>query len=262
MLYVGHLVDQQRKSTTIKSYISAIRYVLRQDGVELDRNSTLLTSLTKACQLKNDTVKTHLPIQIKLVQLLVKSLEKYYQNNPQPYLTKLYRALFLTAYYGLFRIGELASSEHCVKVKDVHVGMNKQKMLFILHSSKTHGKHNKPQIIKINGSPGPYHGSEYYHQWLCPFQALRDYLRVRRSFKNNHANFFIFRDRSPVQPRHVRSILAKLITYNGLQPSLYCFTSLRSGCASDLLELHRCSMEMVRKLGRWKSTAVYTYLRA
>ena len=156
VLYVGHLVDQQRKSTTIKSYISAIRYVLRQDGVELDRNSTLLTSLTKACQLKNDTVKTHLPIQIKLVQLLVKSLEKYYQNNPQPYLTKLYRALFLTAYYGLFRIGELASSEHCVKVKDVHVGMNKQKMLFILHSSKTHGKHNKPQIIKINGSPGPY----------------------------------------------------------------------------------------------------------
>ena len=62
----------------------------------------------------------------------------------------LYRAIFLTAYYGLFRIGELTDSAHAVKAEDVHVGVNKDKPMFVLHTSKTHNRGSKPQIIKIS----------------------------------------------------------------------------------------------------------------
>ena len=58
-------------------------------------------------------------------------------------------ALFATAYYGLFRIGEITDSQHAVKARDVHIGQNKRKLLFLLRTSKTHGENVEPQSIKI-----------------------------------------------------------------------------------------------------------------
>ena len=54
----------------IKSYISAIRNVLRDDEVILDKDSYVLKSLTKACRLHNDTVKIRLPITANVLRLL------------------------------------------------------------------------------------------------------------------------------------------------------------------------------------------------
>ena len=51
----------------------------------------------------------------------------------------LYMALFSTAYFGLFRVGELTASKHVVKAVNVRIGQNKNKILFILDSSKMHG---------------------------------------------------------------------------------------------------------------------------
>ena len=56
VLFVGYLISGKRKSSTIKSYISAIRAILREDAVELSENKYLLTSLTKACKYKNNAV--------------------------------------------------------------------------------------------------------------------------------------------------------------------------------------------------------------
>ena len=56
-LFIGYLIHEKHfKSQSIKSYISAIRGVLRDDGVELNENKFLLSALISACKLKNDTV--------------------------------------------------------------------------------------------------------------------------------------------------------------------------------------------------------------
>ena len=105
VLYVGYLVNQTRKSSTIKSYISTIRFVLREDGVMLNEDKFLLTSLTKACRLKNDKVMTRLPIQKGVLCVILNHIRSYFMS--QPYLEKLFNAIFSSAYYGLLRIGEL-----------------------------------------------------------------------------------------------------------------------------------------------------------
>ena len=46
--------------------------------------------------------------------------------HSQSYLAHMYIALFSTAYFGLFRVGELISGTHPVMVSDVHIGRNKQ----------------------------------------------------------------------------------------------------------------------------------------
>ena len=62
-LHVGYLISNKRKSSTINSYISAIKAVLMDDGQQLNEDRFLLNALTSACKLKNDKVKTRLPIK-------------------------------------------------------------------------------------------------------------------------------------------------------------------------------------------------------
>ena len=118
---------------------------------------------------------------------------------------------------------------------------------------------SKPQIIKIQGMS--YDRDKSSHgQNLCPFELLNRYLSVRTPFNNDYEQFFIFRDRSPVTPWHFRKLLKTLLVKNNLDYRLYCMHGFRTGMASDLLDAG-VSVETIRKLGRWKSNAVYTYLR-
>ena len=61
-LFCAYLVDNGRKSATIKLYISAIKSVLKSDGYEWDDTIVLMNSLTKACKLVNDRVYMRLPV--------------------------------------------------------------------------------------------------------------------------------------------------------------------------------------------------------
>ena len=123
-LFAAYLVEQGRQSATIKSYVSAIKNVLKTDGYEWDDSKVLLNCLTKACKLENDKVKTRLPIQVGLLDILLFEIDRIYHN--QEFLAIMYKAMFALSYYGLFRVGELASGDHPVKAKDVHVARNKR----------------------------------------------------------------------------------------------------------------------------------------
>ena len=147
-LFVGHLIQRNIKSTTINSYISALKNVLQSDNVKLNKDRSLLMSLTKACKLKNDTLVTRLPIHRELLVSLNKAICHLFDQ--QPYLSSLYRAMFNCSYFGLLRIGEVAESMHAIKAKDVFVGTNKPKLMLILRSSKIHWVSDKPQIIKLS----------------------------------------------------------------------------------------------------------------
>ena len=220
----------------------------------------LLGSLVKACRLKNDIMKPNLPVRKSLLNILIATVDQVYEDSPQPYLTILYKALFSTAYYGLFRIGELTESQHVVKACDVHVGINKNKLMFILHSSKTHGVNVKPQIIKIDSIARST--SDAVHRpdnQCCPFQLLQDYVKVRKKYKSEDEQFFVFRDGSQVTPTHLRRMLNILLQRNRIDSTLYSSKAFRAGRASDLLNMG-VSVETIRKLGRWKSSSVYTYL--
>ena len=143
-------MNRKRKSSTIKSYISAIKAVLTNGGIKFRIDQSLLAALTQACKLKNDRVQTKFPITKDIMHMLLSSVSWLF-DSPQPYLTALYQVMICTAYYGLFRIGEITESPHVVRAADVLIGTNKQKLMFVLHTSKTHGLGDKPQIIKING---------------------------------------------------------------------------------------------------------------
>ena len=260
ILFVGHLVNEKKKGGTIRSYICAIKYVLREDGVILNEDKYLLMALTKACRLVNNQVKTRLPIQKGMLALLVKEVGKMFEEKNQPYLSILYRTLFATAYFGLFRVGELTLGEHTVKAKDVHIGENKNKILFVLRSSKAHGKDGKPQSVKIESIPIKHQQRRCAGELeFCPFQLLRDFVMERNTYDFDEEQFFVFRNGSPVTPVQLRKILKLALKRCGFKAHLYNTHSFRAGRGVDLLKAG-IKLSVLKKIGRWKSNIVYSYL--
>ena len=102
VLFCGYLINKGRKSTTIKSYISATKFTLKAINYKWDDSKVLVDSLTKACKLINDKVRTRLPIHWKLLEFMLFELGHIFHN--QNYLKILYRTMLAIGYFGLFLI--------------------------------------------------------------------------------------------------------------------------------------------------------------
>ena len=187
-LFGAYLVDKGVQS--LKSYFSTIKFILRQDGYPWDESKALLSSLVRGCKLENDALKVRLPIQKGLLEILLFEIERMFggSNNPQPYLESLYKAIFCLAYYGMLRVGELTQSNHTVLAKNIHVAHNKDKIMVVLYTSKTHGQESKPQRVKISGVPGCE--ARYKSQFFCPFRTVTTYMNIRGCYKEESDQFF------------------------------------------------------------------------
>ena len=252
------MVDNGVQSSTLKSYFSAIKHILKLDGYLWNDNKVLLSALVRSCKLENDMVKTRLPIRKGLLEMLLFEINRkwYHGTRPQPYLAILYQAIFCLAYYGMLRVGELSLGSHTIKACNIHIGSNKDKILIVLYSSKTHGKESRPQKVKITAIPTTICNKKL----ICPFKAITKYMNCRGSYYNEDEQFFIFADRSPVQPKHIRETLRDMLTNLNLDGSLYDVHSFRIGRTSDL-EKFGYGLETIKSMGRWKSNAVYRYLK-
>ena len=247
-LFIAHLIQNKRKSTTIRCYISVIKSVLKDNNIKICEDKYLLSSLIRACKLKNDRVHTRLPIGKNMLCILLKGVwDKFLMNN-QVYLEHLYMTLLTTMSYGMFRIGELTMGTHPVRVDDVHIGQNKPKMLFVLHTSKTHTRGVKPQKIMIEKVAQNHNRglTKQTTRW-CPFTQLTKFIKLRRTSHSPTEPFFIFRDRSPVKPFQLHEVLHKSLINCGFNNSLYSVHSLRSGRAIQLFK-QGVSVETIKHL--------------
>ena len=134
-LFLTNLIEKGAQSCSVRTYVSAIKKTLISDNYKWDDNKVMLNALTKACRLVNDSVKMRLPISCSLLESILFEIQRIY--NRQPFLEKMYKALFALAYYGFFQISELVGV-HAMKACNIHMAMNKEKLLVILYSSKTH----------------------------------------------------------------------------------------------------------------------------
>ena len=254
-LFVTHHINEGTQSQTILSYISAIRSVLKAENVELGDDTLRLGALVRACKIKNDVVSVRLPILIKLRDMILDKIEDYYLSKGQVYLAALYRALISTGYFGLLRVGELTAGSHPIMAYDVMTGRSKRKIQLVLRTSKTHGKAQLPQIVTIVSTEEEYSKHKY-----CPHRIINEFIKVRPKYKTEKEPFFIFIDKTPVKPYHLRTVLRNAIKAIGLDPMLYDTHSLSVGRATVLFK-RGFHIDKRKFLGRWRINAVYSYLR-
>lgn len=246
VLYASFLADIGTASATVSSYMSALRYVLKHDGVEVNNDSCKLASIIKACKLNNDVVSVRLPIGFNLLNIILQEINNEYLRRGQPYLAMLYRAITVAGYYGMMRISELVG-KHAVITEDVKISTNllKRKAKFILRSSKTHHQGNSPQIIDIIPD------TEVLGSSNCPFNILSNFSQIRLRRITPGTQFFVFSDGSRVTDQHYRRVLRLILSNLGLPSRSYNTHSLRIGRASTLFK-RKLPVDYIRKIGRWK----------
>lgn len=258
-LFIGYLIDRGMQSASVKSYVSAIKKTLIMDGYVWDDNLVLVRSLVKACRIINDRVTTRLPIHCGLLEMLLFEIQRMFSASNQYYLEIMYKTLFAIAYYGLMRVGEITMSQHVLKAKDVHIALNKDKLLLILYSSKTHGKESRPQKITITSNHNERSGN-YVRRHFCPFKLMRHYMKLRGDYERESEQFFVFRDCNPVTPTHARKVLKKLFQRLNLDNRYYGMHSFCIGRTTDLVKFNY-SIDEVKLMGRWKSNVIFKYIR-
>ena len=184
--------------------------------------------------------------------------------DQQPYLATMYKVLFCLAFYGLMRIGELAWGDHSLKTANIHIGQNKDKILLVLYTSKTHSKKMYPQQIKISSlkdQPDYAKCLVKSHTFFYPFNAVRQFIDMCKSnFGGADQNFFLFSDGSPVYPHQARTMLRAAIANLNLNPKLCNCHSMHAGRATQMLRAG-IPDDQIKRLGKWRSNAVYHYLR-
>ena len=182
-LFIGYLIDQGKQSATIKSYMSAIKKTLIIDGYNWNDKLVLVRSLAKACKIVNDQVRTRLTIQCGLLEMILFEVQRIFSEKKQWYLELLYKSLFAISYYGLMRVGEVINSQHVLEARNVHLALNKDKLLLVLFSSKTHNKSSKPQKIKITANNIEKSG-HYINRHFCPFKLFEKLHYNQRQLSN------------------------------------------------------------------------------
>ena len=151
-----------------------------------------------------------------------------------------------------YLVGEVTASEHTIKAKDVHEAQNKSQYLIYLYTSKTHGRGDRPQKVKI--APVSTKDNTQVH-FFCPVLYIKAYLAIRRPYISDQEQFFIHSNGNNVLASEMRKMLKITVARLHLNPEMYDVHSLRISRATEMFK------NGIKKMGRWHSDAVYQYLR-
>lgn len=254
-MFVAYRIEKGDYSNTISSYLSGIKSMLQLDGIQINTRTVRLRSLIKACKYKNDRVIQRMPIKEALLIRVIRQIELMFHN--QPYLSILYRCMLVMGYFGMLRVGEMATGDHPVLARDVHLNHTDKKVQIILRTSKTHGLGDQPQYVKFKSSDCKgFLGNKKF----CQFMIVDEFLRERGPKLNDRDPLFVYRDNSPVKPFQISAVLKRALERLGIDSSDFGMHSLRIGYATQLDHRH-VSLSEIRRRGRWKSNIIFRYIR-
>ena len=81
VLFAAYLINKNRKAATVKSYVSAIKSVLREDNFTISDDRFLLNSLIKACRYRNNQARLHFSIQKPLLLTILRQIRSIYLDG-------------------------------------------------------------------------------------------------------------------------------------------------------------------------------------
>lgn len=231
---------------TAKSYISAIAFQCKI----LDKNDVTQHFIVKKClegmrRLKSRS-DSRLPITENILQNIILTLPGISYNK---YEEKLFKAAFVTAFWGLFRVGELTmcqgkNVDQLISIDDLK--LDKGHIIVLVRFSKN-DQTGRGAEVKLERS-----GDQ-----ICPVSCLNEFLEVRPKIPGP---LFCHFNGKTVTRYQFTAVLAKSLSFLGLNTHKFTSHSFRIGRASSMATQGHSSEEIMLK-GRWKSTAYKGYIR-
>lgn len=254
-LFISYLSFRKLAYSTIKMYLSAISYVHKLKDLQDPTKSFLVQKLSTALS-RQQPSDIRLPITRPILHELLRSLSF---SNSSAYQRSLFSAMFLVAFYGLFRIGELASkstrfASYVIQYSNLTFSFRNdpaaqpQGATITIHEFKHNASRRPFTILLARDVSSPF----------CPVKALFQYCQVRG---NRPGPLFCHADQTSISVHQFNVALQQCLSYCGLDTSRYKSHSFRIGGACHAAE-QGYSDAQIRALGRWKSDAFKVYLRS
>ena len=230
--------------STITTYLSAIGYMHKALNVVNPTTNFLVQKVLSSINKIHGSSDSRLPITRFILHRVIDSVSIVVSNL---YNSKLLKSMFLIAFYGLFRVGEITvqkSGEISLYLDQIQIFKDR----FILTISKfKNNRMNRPFDIIIHKQGGEY----------CPYISLIDYLSCRGF---SQGPVFRFIDGAPVSRSYFTTKLRNCISFCGLDPKRFKSHSFRIGSASHLTSLGKSDLQ-IKLLGRWNSDSFLRYIR-
>ena len=240
--------DLTRRTT--ESYIDALRYFATDlGGIPFFPGEAIIARLLSGYQKLG---KRPSPLKCGIDVLLLRRLVTHVDHMNLKADKALWKAMFIIAFFGCFRVSEFLVSKDELKLLSFNrVRLVGDSMEFILKKSKNNSSGQAQQIL-FAPLPGDL---------ACPVQALRAFISVRCSSKSSAA-FFIDSKGVPIIASRFTLVLRKALSGLGiLEPLSYSSKSFRVGAASMCYSMNM-SNEDIQALGRWASLAFLYYVRS
>lgn len=259
LLFVAHCFSVlQLKCSTIKLYLSGVRFCYLQAGVEnplckeeanLARLHTILRAIKK---IQGTSTLRRLPITFNILHLMCQTLRK---GAFTPFTNLMLEAAFCVAFFGFLRCGEFTcnttfNSQINLTIGDVRIISDKSYLTVTLKASKTDPFR---QGVTINlFSTG--------HD-ICPVTAVSDYLAALpdRS-KQPHQPFFQNNQLQPMTRQYFIQHLKIILQRLGLDSGQFSGHSFRIGAATSCSAMG-IEDHLIQSLGRWSSDCYIRYIR-
>ena len=250
-LFISFLCAKGLAPATITSYLSAISYVHKIKGYHDPTKSFLIEKLLVAVG-RRSQADIRLPISRPLLYELVRALT---HTNTYAYQRSLYGAMFMIAFYGFFRIGELTCKTRTMSSAALQFDQvtllkvaNRVTAVKIVITRFKHNTSNRAFSVLIE--------SEQYEPF-CPVQVLLDFLKMRGP---HQGPLFSFANGDAVSTTQFNTELRRALIFCGLDTTRYKSHSFRIGAACHAAE-KGFSDAQIRALGRWNSDAFKVYIR-
>jgi hypothetical protein len=216
-MFLTYLDIKGYAPASIISYNSAIGYVHRLAGLPDPTSVNLIQKILSALVKISPSVDSRLPITEVLLFRMVESL-KFVENSD--YTKSLLHAMFVIAFFGLMRIGEVTSDNiNQTAIMLNQIQLDKHKVTITISKFK-HNIELQPFDIILYRQEQPQ---------ICPVRVLSHYLKLRGLQRGPH---FVFANINPIPRYFFNRKLKECISFCGLDATCFKSHSMRIGGAS------------------------------
>lgn len=246
--FVAFLSIKGLSPNTAKSYITSIGFKCKIQGLSDVSTNFVVQKMLEGMKRLGQRSDTRLPITEDILTQLALKLPGVCTNS---YESKLFRAAFSLAFWGLFRVGEITATkgrniDHILAVHDITMNANIGVLRIHLRFSKTD-----------QTGQGVFIDLKRVGSIVCPFDSMKQYLAARPSV---NGPLFIHFNGKALTRYQFSAVLNKTLIFAGVNPAKYKSHSFRLGGATAMSVAGK-SVDEIKLMGRWKSCAYKTYIR-
>ena len=253
--FVAWLSLKGMSPSTISTYMSSVSYVHKLSGWDDPTKEFVVSKLVEGARRLRPGNDARLPISLPLLQILISALPIVCSSQFE---AVLFKAVFLSAYFGFMRVSEFAvlskspPFDAVLSFQDVtfsqSINSSQSGSVVIQLRKSKNNQRGLPQSIRLVQSQG---------NPLCPVSALLLFSSVRPRIAGP---FFCHFDGSPLTQYQFHAVLRKVLVHLGLEGTRITSHSFRIGAASSASHLG-VALDDVQSLGRWRSNAFLSYIR-